>query len=52
MSMTALSPKLRPLIQRAVKSQSARAMTVLSKQSAEDYKKLVSLSKRGVINRS
>jgi hypothetical protein len=45
MSMTALSPKLRPLIQQAVKSQGARTMTVLSKLSGEEYKKLVSLVK-------
>eukprot|EP00980_Cylindrotheca_fusiformis_P005730 scaffold1194_cov127-Cylindrotheca_fusiformis.AAC.7 len=41
MSMTALSSKLRPLIQRAVKSQGPRSMTILSKESGEEYKKLV-----------
>jgi hypothetical protein len=41
MSMTSFSPKLRPLVQRAAKSQGARAMTVLSKESGEEYKKLV-----------
>lgn len=40
MSMVALSPKLRPLMQRAVVSQGTRAMTVLSKESGEEYKKM------------
>lgn len=41
MSITALSPKLRSLIQRAVKDQGTRAMTILSKESGEEFKKLV-----------
>ncbi len=43
MSMTALSPKLRPLMQRAIQTQGTRAMTVLSKESGEEYKKMVRL---------
>jgi hypothetical protein len=39
---SAVSPKLRPLVQRAVKLNGARPMTVLSKESAEEYKKQVS----------
>jgi succinate dehydrogenase (ubiquinone) cytochrome b560 subunit len=39
--MYTLSNKLQPLIQRAVKSQGARAMSIMSKASAEEYKKLV-----------
>jgi hypothetical protein len=41
MSLLALSAKTRPLVQRAVQSQGIRAMTVLSKQSGEEYKKMV-----------
>lgn len=40
-SMTTLSSKLRPLMQRAVKSHATRSMTVLSKESGDEYKKLV-----------
>jgi len=36
---TAISPKLQPLVRRAVQSHGVRPMTVLSKQSGEDYKK-------------
>jgi len=36
---TAMSPKLQPLVRRAVQSQGIRPMTVLSKESAEEYKK-------------
>jgi succinate dehydrogenase (ubiquinone) cytochrome b560 subunit len=39
--MTTLSSKLRPLIQRAVKSHGTRSMAILSKESSEEYKKLV-----------
>eukprot|EP00934_Nitzschia_sp_Nitz4_P008898 Nitzschia sp. Nitz4//scaffold46_size129759//112040//112970//NITZ4_003523-RA/size129759-augustus-gene-0.14-mRNA-1//1//CDS//3329552661//8888//frame0 len=39
MSLIALS-KFRPQVQRAVQSQGTRAMTVLSKESGEEYKKL------------
>jgi len=36
---TAISPKLQPLLRRAVQSHGVRPMTILSKQSGEDYKK-------------
>mmetsp|Transcript_61165 Transcript_61165/g.92490 ORF Transcript_61165/g.92490 Transcript_61165/m.92490 type:complete len:171 (-) Transcript_61165:50-562(-) len=39
MSMITLSSKMRPLVDRAVKTQSPRMMTVLSKESGEEYKK-------------
>ena len=41
---TAISPKIQPLVRRAVQSHGTRPMTVLSKQSAEEYKKQVRLS--------
>ena len=44
MTMIAVSPKMQTLIQRSVKLQGTRAMTVLSKQSGEEYKKLVRLT--------
>ena len=44
MTMIAVSPKMQTLIQRSVKHQGTRAMTVLSKQSGEEYKKLVRLT--------
>lgn len=36
---TAISPKLQPLLQRAVQNHGVRPMTVLSKKSAEEYQK-------------
>mmetsp|Transcript_14717 Transcript_14717/g.23804 ORF Transcript_14717/g.23804 Transcript_14717/m.23804 type:complete len:173 (+) Transcript_14717:79-597(+) len=36
---SAISPKLRPVVQRAVQSHGIRPMTVLSKESGEEYKK-------------
>jgi len=36
---TAISPKLQPLVRRVVQSHGVRPMTVLSKQSGEDYRK-------------
>lgn len=36
------SNKLRPMLQRALKSQGTRPMTILSKQSEEEYNKMVS----------
>mmetsp|Transcript_25883 Transcript_25883/g.55359 ORF Transcript_25883/g.55359 Transcript_25883/m.55359 type:complete len:174 (+) Transcript_25883:108-629(+) len=36
---TAISPRLQPLLRRAVQNHGARPMTVLSKTSAEEYKK-------------
>jgi hypothetical protein len=39
---TALSPKLRPVLQRGLQLHGSRPMTVLSKQSGEEYKKQVS----------
>ena len=41
MSLICLSSKTQPLIQRAVYSQGIRSMGVLSKQSGEEYKKMV-----------
>jgi hypothetical protein len=43
MSLTILSSKMQPLIQRTLKSQGTRAMAILSKESGEEYKKLVGL---------
>ena len=41
---TAISPKIQPLVRRAVQSNGIRPMTVLSKESAEEYKKQVRIS--------
>ena len=38
---TAIRPKVQPLVRRVVQSHGVRPMTVLSKQSAEEYKKQV-----------
>ena len=38
---TAISPKIQPLVRRAVQNHGIRPMTVLSKQSGEEYKKQV-----------
>lgn len=41
---TAISPKIQPLVRRAAQSHGIRPMTVLSKESAEEYKKQVRVS--------
>ena len=41
---TAISPKLQPLLQRAVQNHGVRPMTVLSKKSAEEYQKQVRIA--------
>ncbi|CAJ1953702.1 unnamed protein product [Cylindrotheca closterium] len=40
MSLNSVNAKLRPLVQRAMKTPASRSMTVLSKESGEEYKKL------------
>jgi len=40
MSLNAMNSKLRPLMQRAVRNPASRSMTVLSKESGEEYRKL------------
>ena len=42
MNALVVSHTLRNIVTKSVRSQAARSMTVLSKQSAEEYKKLVS----------
>jgi hypothetical protein len=42
MSMSVIAPKLQTAMQKAVKNQVSRPMTVMSKQSGEEYKKKVS----------
>lgn len=41
-TMTALTPKLRSALTRSAYTQVTRSMTLMSKDSAEEYKKLVS----------
>lgn len=40
-TMNTLNAKLRPLMQRAIRNPASRSMTVLSKESGEEFKKLV-----------
>jgi hypothetical protein len=42
MSMSVIAPKLQTALQKAVKNQVSRPMTIMSKQSGEEYKKKVS----------
>jgi hypothetical protein len=42
MSMSVIAPKLQTALQKAVKNQASRSMTIMSKQSGEEYKKKVS----------
>ena len=49
--MMALPTKIQPLVRRAVQSQGVRPMTVLSKQSGEEYKKLVSYESSELVRR-
>ena len=49
--MALKTARLRPMLQRAVQVNSARPMTVLSKQSAEEYKKQVSFRESETLNK-
>ena len=45
MALRTTTAKIQPLVRRAVQSNGIRPMTVLSKQSGEEYKKMVRLER-------
>ncbi len=45
MALRTTTAKIQPLVRRAVQSNGVRPMTVLSKQSGEEYKKMVRLKR-------